>query len=169
MLLDNKNKKTDASLAAQRASFYSIPNTSSRLSTVLVLLLALFGSQSTEVGAFSSPSPLVTHHRIHQGSSSSITALSMARPGQSEAQARKEREDEIRQKLAQLKSSGKMKGGTASSMMDEAEKFFNKESPARKFELKNKKRKEEAAAAAALAEESSNDGSDNDASSPPAE
>jgi hypothetical protein len=93
----------------------------------------------------------------------------MARPGQSEAQARKEREDEIRQKLAQLKSSGKMKGGTASSMMDEAEKFFNVESPARRFELRNKKRKADAEAAALLAEESSSEEgtSDDDASSPP--
>jgi Skp family chaperone for outer membrane proteins len=135
---------------------------------ILVLLLALLlACQSTEVGAFSSSSRF-SQHRIlqHPGS-----ALSMARPGQSESQAKNDRENEIRQKLAKLKSSGKMKGDASSSIMDEAEKFLNMESPARKFELKMKKRKAEAEAAAAalIAKESltSEDDSDDDASSPP--
>lgn len=69
----------------------------------------------------------------------------MVRPGQSEAQQRNEREEEIRQTLAQLKSSGKMKGATAKSMMEEAENFFNRPSPVRKFEKQVRERKEAAA------------------------
>jgi hypothetical protein len=70
------------------------------------------------------------------------TVVFMVRPGQSEAQQRQEREEEIRVKLSQLKSSGKMKGGTTESIMAEAEEFFNKKSPVRKFEKFVRDRKE---------------------------
>lgn len=160
MLMDNKKNKKTVDASSATADVWLHSTTSSRL--ILVLLLSLLGCQSTEVGAFStSPQPRMI--RQHQ------QALSMARPGQSEAHARAERENEIRQKLAQLQSSGKMKGGTSSSMMDQAEKFFNVESPARKFELRNKKRKADAAAAALLADQdsaSSEDGADDAISAP---
>ena len=76
----------------------------------------------------------------------------MAKPGQSEAQQRQERENEIRSTLAKLRSAGKVannkNGGDLShSMVDEAEAFFNKESPVRKFERQAKERKAREAAA----------------------
>ena len=76
----------------------------------------------------------------------------MARPGQSEAQARQEREEEIRVQLARLKSAGKLKNGRGDkTMMQEAEDFFNQESPTRKFVRIVKARKDAAEEAAAVA------------------
>jgi cell division protein FtsB len=73
--------------------------------------------------------------------------LTMARPGQSEAQQKQEREDEIRATLARLQRDGKLpsqKGGgdPSESMIKEAEAFFNpKESPLQKFARQNAERK----------------------------
>ena len=73
----------------------------------------------------------------------------MARPGQSEAQEREERADEIRRKMMQLKNAGKLNKSAAAggedSVMLEAEAFFNKESPLRKFERETQARKEKEA------------------------
>jgi hypothetical protein len=64
----------------------------------------------------------------------------MAIPGQSEEQRRQERQQEISDKISKLKNEGRMnKGSVAStedSMMLEAEQFFNKESPLKKFARK---------------------------------
>lgn len=74
----------------------------------------------------------------------SPSALRMVKPGQSEAQEKEQRAAEIRQKIAQLKSSGRFKDTSAEeSMMNEAEQFFSKESPLRKFERKKLKEKAE--------------------------
>ena len=71
------------------------------------------------------------------------TRLEMARPGQSEAQARQEREEEIRSQLAKLKGAGKLKNGKGSeSMMNDAEAFFNQESPSQKFQRRQRERQE---------------------------
>jgi hypothetical protein len=75
------------------------------------------------------------------------TRLAMARPGQSEAQLKQEREDEIRATLARLQRDGKLpsqKGGgdPSESIMKEAEAFFNpKESPLQKFARQTAERK----------------------------
>lgn len=66
-------------------------------------------------------------------------ALFMAAPGKSDEIVKQEREAEIRSKIAKLKSQGKFKNkdGTQSAedaAMLEAEAFFNKPSPIRKFE-----------------------------------
>ena len=74
----------------------------------------------------------------------------MAMPGMSEEQRKLERDNEIRQKIAKLKSQGKMgktnkdgiKESPEDSAMAEAEAFFNKPSPAKKFELRRKAEKE---------------------------
>jgi hypothetical protein len=67
----------------------------------------------------------------------------MAKPGQSEEQAKQERENEIRSKIAQLKSAGKFKKtNPEESMMLEAEEFFNKESPIKKYERQKKEREQ---------------------------
>lgn len=57
----------------------------------------------------------------------------MAAPGKSDEQARKDRDEEIRAKIAQLKSQGRMKDREESAMV-EAEAFFNKPSPVKKFQ-----------------------------------
>ena len=67
----------------------------------------------------------------------------MARPGQSEEQAKQERENEIRSKIASLKKAGKFKKtNPEETMMLEAEAFFNKESPIKKFERRKKEREQ---------------------------
>eukprot|EP00547_Thalassionema_nitzschioides_P015842 CAMPEP_0194242870 /NCGR_PEP_ID=MMETSP0158-20130606/8274_1 /TAXON_ID=33649 /ORGANISM="Thalassionema nitzschioides, Strain L26-B" /LENGTH=96 /DNA_ID=CAMNT_0038978043 /DNA_START=191 /DNA_END=481 /DNA_ORIENTATION=- len=71
----------------------------------------------------------------------------MAAPGKSEEQAKQEREAVIRSKIAKLKSQGRFKNadGTQSvedSAMLEAEAFFNKPSPLKKFEKRAAERKE---------------------------
>jgi hypothetical protein len=67
----------------------------------------------------------------------------MARPGQSEEQAKQERENEIRSKIASLKKAGKFKkSNPEETMMLEAEAFFNKESPIKKFERRKKEREQ---------------------------
>jgi hypothetical protein len=72
-----------------------------------------------------------------------FSPLSMARPGQSEEQAKQERENEIRSKIASLKRAGKFtKNNPEESMMLEAEEFFNRESPIRKFERRKKEREQ---------------------------
>jgi hypothetical protein len=76
---------------------------------------------------------------------STTIRLSMAMPGQSDEQRRQEREQEIRAKMSQLKSQGRMnKGGvsTEDSIMLEAEQFFNKESPFKKFQQKKLEREQ---------------------------
>jgi len=70
----------------------------------------------------------------------------MAAPGKSEEQAKQERDAEIRNKIAKLKRDGKIKNadGTKSaedSAMLEAEAFFNKASPVRKFQERMAERK----------------------------
>jgi hypothetical protein len=71
----------------------------------------------------------------------------MARPGQSEAQQKQDREDEIRATLARLQRDGKLKsqqdgGDPSDSMISEAEAFFNPpESPLQKFARKTAERK----------------------------
>jgi hypothetical protein len=93
-------------------------------------------------------------------------ALFMAKPGMSDERARQEREAEIQSKISRMKREGKMKNkdGTAQSAEDsamlEAEAFFSKPSPLRKFEKSQAERKKveaEAAAAAAEAESKRSD------------
>lgn len=69
-------------------------------------------------------------------SRSSHVSLFMAAPGKSDELARKERDEEIRAKIAKLKSQGKMNKGESAedSAMLEAEAFFNKPSPMKKFQ-----------------------------------
>ena len=108
------------------------------LSTTIPLLLLLLVS----CGAFCT---IPSQHM----SSLSPTCL-MAMPGMSEEQRKLERDNEIRQKIAKLKSQGKMgktnkdgiKESPEDSAMAEAEAFFNKPSPAKKFELRRKAEKE---------------------------
>ena len=117
----------------------------SMLSTLLVLLVSalIFLCNGESAHAFL---PVVPRGR-------SLPVIAhMAKPGQSDAQQRQERENEIRSTLAKLKSAGRVangkKGGDLSqSMVDEAEAFFNKESPVRKFERQAKERKAREAAA----------------------
>jgi hypothetical protein len=85
------------------------------------------------------------------------TALGMAKPGMSEERARQEREADIQSKISKLKSQGKFKnkdgGGKQSaedSAMLEAEAFFSKPSPLRKFEKNQAERKQRELEAAAL-------------------
>ena len=79
----------------------------------------------------------------HTDSRSSHVGLFMAAPGKSDELARKERDEEIRAKIAKLKSQGKMKKGVSAedSAMLEAEEFFNKPSPVRKFQERAAERK----------------------------
>eukprot|EP00339_Tiarina_fusa_P024795 CAMPEP_0117030418 /NCGR_PEP_ID=MMETSP0472-20121206/21960_1 /TAXON_ID=693140 ORGANISM="Tiarina fusus, Strain LIS" /NCGR_SAMPLE_ID=MMETSP0472 /ASSEMBLY_ACC=CAM_ASM_000603 /LENGTH=151 /DNA_ID=CAMNT_0004738491 /DNA_START=49 /DNA_END=504 /DNA_ORIENTATION=- len=86
----------------------------------------------------------IRHQQVH--------LLYMGRPGQSEAQQRQDRENEIRSKMAKLKSAGRMNkvGDGSESMMNEAEAFFNQESPLRKLERATKARKEAAETEALL-------------------
>mmetsp|Transcript_2085 Transcript_2085/g.3186 ORF Transcript_2085/g.3186 Transcript_2085/m.3186 type:complete len:153 (-) Transcript_2085:318-776(-) len=128
------------------------------LASLLVLLL-LLGRTSTcntvrgVAEAFSSRTATRVPHRLLRtlnagtivNAAITTTMIKMARPGQSEAQQKQEREAEIRAKLAQLKSAGKMKGGTAESTMAEAENFFNQESPVRKLERRIKEQKQKEA------------------------
>jgi hypothetical protein len=88
------------------------------------------------------------------------TPLFMAKPGMSDERARQEREAEIQSKISRMKREGRMKNkdGTAQSAEDsamlEAEAFFSKPSPLRKFEKSQAERKRvEAEAAEAAAEE----------------
>jgi len=132
---------------------------------VLSLLLCrddtfMFSTDLMIVDAFPSltvVTSLMTRHTsscnsLHKSITSHGTRLLMARPGQSEAQARQEREEEIRVQLARLKSAGKLKNGRGDkTMMQEAEDFFNQESPTRKFERIVKARKDAAEEAAAVA------------------
>lgn len=160
------NRNTIEGAGVTSAFLAKSSTTSARWCSILAVLV--FCQQSFGVDAFCSTSHTTTVHFAEPAaafisspslfqsaalllltptlisSKGSSTALCMARPGQSEAQARKEREDEIRGKLAKLKADGKMKGGTAESMMEEAEQFFSKESPTRKFERSVKKRREAA-------------------------
>jgi hypothetical protein len=82
----------------------------------------------------------------------------MAKPGMSEERARQEREAEIQSKISRMKREGRMKNkdGTAQSSEDsamlEAEAFFNKPSPVRKFERIVAERKRVAAEVAAAEE-----------------
>jgi hypothetical protein len=72
--------------------------------------------------------------------------ISMAMPGKSEAQRKQERENEIRAKMSKLKSEGRMNKGkdvtTEDSMMIEAEAFFNKESPFKKYQQRKMEREQ---------------------------
>jgi hypothetical protein len=85
------------------------------------------------------------------------TVLGMAKPGMSEERARQEREADIQSKISKLKSQGRMKnkdgGGKQSaedSAMLEAEAFFSKPSPLRKFEKSQAERKQRELEAVAL-------------------
>jgi multimeric flavodoxin WrbA len=132
------------------------------LETVLIIVVALVYWGEPAHAFLSSLHSAVSpnhnnHHRLFDLTAVRNThtirvALMMATPGQSEAQKRQKREEEIRTKLAQLKSAGKMnKGGDGSEgMMKEAEAFFNKESPLRKFERRQQALKEEEEAEALL-------------------
>jgi hypothetical protein len=104
---------------------------------------------------------------------SKCTAVFMAKPGMSEERQRLEREAEIQSKISKLKSQGKMKNkdGTAQSAEDaamlEAEAFFSKPSPLRKFERSMAERKQrELEAAAAEAEEEKKRQDDEQSESP---
>jgi len=97
-------------------------------------------------GAFTPKIWLLTVNRKTRPRAIVVFPLAMAMPGKSENQIKMEREQEIFRKLAKLKSEGKMvnKDGTKSaedSAMIEAEAFFNRESPLRKFERKMAERK----------------------------
>eukprot|EP00545_Synedropsis_sp_CCMP1620_P009836 CAMPEP_0119004248 /NCGR_PEP_ID=MMETSP1176-20130426/1037_1 /TAXON_ID=265551 /ORGANISM="Synedropsis recta cf, Strain CCMP1620" /LENGTH=190 /DNA_ID=CAMNT_0006955933 /DNA_START=99 /DNA_END=669 /DNA_ORIENTATION=+ len=166
-----KTDQNDAAAAA--ASDSSTIYRSSRRSGLVVLLLLCNHSLGVDAFISSSPLPFAPIRSFPLPSTlvqntfparSSSSAVFMARPGQSEAQQKREREDEIREKLAQLKSAGKMKGGTSDSMMDEAEKFFNKESPAKKFARATKKRLEAEAALQKEEEEGLSEGDDSTSS-----
>ena len=126
------------------------------LSTIPLLLLLLVScgafctipsQQSPQLDSVGRCSAQTTPRAVV--SSLSQTCL-MAMPGMSEEQRKLERDNEIRQKIAKLKSQGKMnktnKDGTKESPEDsamaEAEAFFNKPSPAKKFELRRKAEKE---------------------------
>ena len=74
-------------------------------------------------------------------SRSSQAGLFMAAPGKSDDIARNERNDEIRLKIAQLKSQGKLLKNGEDAAMVEAEAFFNKPSPAKKFQDRIAERK----------------------------
>jgi hypothetical protein len=81
---------------------------------------------------------------------STTVRLSMAMPGQSEEQRRQEREMEISEMVSKLKSQGRMneKGeSTEDSAMLEADEFFNKESPLKKFQRKKLEREQREAEA----------------------
>lgn len=98
--------------------------------------------------------------------SSYSSSVFMAKPGMSDERARQEREAEIQSKISRLKAQGKMKNkdGTALSSEDsamlEAEAFFNKPSPSRKWErsVAERKRVETEAAEAAAEKERKNTG-----------
>jgi hypothetical protein len=119
------------------------------LSTIPLLLLLL-----VSCGAFCTiPSPLldsVGRSSEQKTPQAVVSSLSMAMPGMSEEQRKAERDNEIRQKIARLKSQGKMtktnkdgiKESAEDSAMAEAEAFFNKPSAAKKFELRRKAEKE---------------------------
>ena len=120
------------------------------LSTIPLLLILL-----VSCGAFCTiPSPLLDS--VGRSSSAQTTprvVVSMAMPGMSEEQRKAERDNEIRQKIAQLKSQGRMtktnkdgiKESAEDSAMAEAEAFFNKPSPFKKFELRRKAEREKEA------------------------
>jgi len=137
------------------------PMSRSSCGRFLFLLMALgAGVMMADAFTWTTTSALPTRHPSISSNGCAIlttapaTPLFMARPGQSEAQAKREREDDIRSQLARLKSAGKMKDGKGDqTMMAEAEAFLNQESPVRKFERKMKAIKDAAAAAAAAEEE----------------
>jgi hypothetical protein len=104
-----------------------------------LVLLACGESAHAFSSCFSTTSPNQHRHPLpdfarSQRISKQEVVLHMAKPGQSEAQQRQERENEIRSKMAKLKAAGRMdKGGDGSaSMMNEAEAFFNKDNPVRR-------------------------------------
>jgi hypothetical protein len=152
----------DACNTSISSTIHSLSSTKSPslLNGLLLILVVLCGESVAGVGAFCPPRstfiprrPATTQQlfllpspplfrRDAVPTYSSRTAMRMGRPGQSEAQQRQEREEEIRSKLAKLKSSGKMKGGTSESMMDEAEQFFNKETRLKKFERRAREREQ---------------------------
>jgi hypothetical protein len=110
----------------------------------ILLLLIICCGLSVLVGGLSVQLVLSSRNRRRPSSSSRISIFSplpMAKPGQSEEQAKQERENDIRSKIASLKKAGKFKkSNPEESMMAEGEKFFNQESPLRKFERRKKER-----------------------------
>mmetsp|Transcript_35874 Transcript_35874/g.70579 ORF Transcript_35874/g.70579 Transcript_35874/m.70579 type:complete len:117 (-) Transcript_35874:38-388(-) len=86
---------------------------------------------------------LVSNRRVSATRATIIPPfISMAKPGQSEADAKAERASEISDKIASLKRAGKFKENAEETMMAEAEQFMNKESPFAKFERRAAERKE---------------------------
>ena len=134
--------------------------TKSRTAITFLLLaflppVAPFGSNDLSVGVV----PFYSTRRAVRVAPA--RPLFMAKPGMSDERARQEREAEIQSKISRMKREGKMKNkdGTAQSAEDsamlEAEAFFSKPSPLRKFEKSQAERKRlEAEAAEAAGEES---------------
>jgi hypothetical protein len=138
-------------ISAKRESVYML------LRTKIPLLLLLIVSCSAFCTIPSSP--LLLDSVVGRNSAQTTTpravvsSLFMAMPGMSEEQRKAERDNEIRQKIAQLKSQGRMtitnkdgiKESAEDSAMAEAEAFFNKPSPFKKFELRRKAEREKEA------------------------
>eukprot|EP00580_Thalassiosira_gravida_P000830 CAMPEP_0201607416 /NCGR_PEP_ID=MMETSP0492-20130828/6519_1 /ASSEMBLY_ACC=CAM_ASM_000837 /TAXON_ID=420259 /ORGANISM="Thalassiosira gravida, Strain GMp14c1" /LENGTH=188 /DNA_ID=CAMNT_0048071983 /DNA_START=6 /DNA_END=572 /DNA_ORIENTATION=- len=88
-----------------------------------------------------------------------LLLMSMAKPGKSDEQIKQERDAEIRATISRLKSQGKMKNADGTKMsamdsaMDEAEAFFNKPSPFKKYEARLAERKQREAEAEELKRE----------------
>ena len=134
--------------------------TKSRTAITFLLLaflppVAPFGSNDLSVGVV----PFYSTRRAVRVAPA--RPLFMAKPGMSDERARQEREAEIQSKISRMKREGKMKNkdGTAQSAEDsamlEAEAFFSKPSPLRKFEKSQAERKRLEAEAAEAAEEES--------------
>jgi Skp family chaperone for outer membrane proteins len=115
----------------------------------IILLLLFCVTRITDASAYIN-SAFVSHNSIVVRRETAAYAA----PGMSDERRKQERDAEIRSKIAKLKREGKMKNkdGTRSgedSAMFEAEAFFNRTSPVRKFERKLAERKR----LASLAEE----------------
>lgn len=109
----------------------------------IIALLLFCGTRISNVSAYRNAcSAFVSHNSVVVRS---VTAA-YAAPGMSDERRKQERDSEIRSKIAKLKREGKIKNkdGTRSaedSAMLEAEAFFNRSSPVRKFEHKLAERK----------------------------
>ena len=105
--------------------------------------MALFLCVRSSSAFLSTPS----RRRVTTVVSRVTTILSMAAPGMSDDQCKQERDAEIHAKISKLKREGKMKNADGTkklaedSAMLEAEAFFNKTGPVKKFEPRMAERK----------------------------